>query len=109
EPVLQRDRRFPAELLQDEGVVAVATADTLRRREVVVALELDAGDALDYVDEVIDRHELRRAEVDRIAEVALHDPEHSADRVVDVREAARLHAVAPDLDRVRAVELRRDD
>src|SRR5213593_4593402 len=84
EPVLERDRRLPAEPLADQRVVAVPAAHALRRREVVLTLELDAGDRLDDVDEAVDRHELRRAEIDRLAEPALHDPEEALDRVVDV-------------------------
>src|SRR5207248_4617055 len=74
EPVLERDRGLPAELLADQRVVAVAPAHALRRRQIVLALELDSGDAFDDVDEAVDRHELRRAEVDRLGELALHDP-----------------------------------
>src|SRR5947209_15022269 len=90
EAVLERDRRLPPELFPDQRVVAVPPAHPLRRREDVLTLELDPCDALDDVDEAVDGHELRRPEIDRLRELALQEPEEALDRVVDVREAARL-------------------
>ena len=43
--------------------------DALGGVEVVVALELDAGDVLDDVDELVDRHAFVAAEVDRLDDV----------------------------------------
>ena len=73
--------------------------------QLVPPLERDPRDSLDDVDELVDRHELGRAEVDRVGDLRFDQPKDAIDRVVDVREASRLFAVAPDLDRVRAVEL----
>src|SRR5207253_2663596 len=80
EPGLERGRRLPAEPLEDERVVAVAAADSLRSRAVVVPLQLDARDLLDDVDEAVDRHQLRAAEVDRLAHLARDQPEDPVDR-----------------------------
>src|SRR5690606_38227925 len=44
------------------------------------------------------------ADVDRLADVAGHEPQRALEAVVDVGEAARLLAVAPDLDGVVAGE-----
>src|SRR3546814_238911 len=56
--VSQSDRRRPAVGLLDLGVVAVATAHTLRSVELVVALALDASDVLDDVDQLVDADQL---------------------------------------------------
>src|SRR6266508_1327826 len=72
EPVLERNRRLPAEQLADERVVAVPAADALGLGQVVPPLELDAGDLLDDVDEAVDRDQLGAADVDRLGDVALH-------------------------------------
>src|SRR5882762_8006674 len=101
ETVAQRDRRRPSELLLDQRVVAAAAAHTLGRVEIVPAPELRAGDAFDDVDELIDRHELVAADVDRIADVAVHEGASAVDAVVDVHETSRLLSVAPDFDVVR--------
>ena len=74
EPGGERRARLPAESLADERVVGVAAAHALGRIEVVAPLEPHAGDLLDDVDELVDRHELGGAEVDRLVDVALHDP-----------------------------------
>src|SRR5215213_3248271 len=78
ERLLQADceRRggLPAEALEDERVVRIPAANAFRRVEVVAPLQLYPRDVLDDVDELVDRDELGRAEVDRVANVALHDP-----------------------------------
>ena len=54
------------EFFEDQGVVAIAAVDALGGVEVVVALQLDAGDLLDDVDQLIDGDQLAGAEVDRL-------------------------------------------
>ena len=61
---LERELRLPAEQVGDHRVVGVAAAHALRRREVVVSSDLDPGDLGDDVDELVDRHQLRRAEIE---------------------------------------------
>src|SRR5262245_58381121 len=58
--------RLPAEDLVDQRVVAVAAGDALGGVEIVVALELHAGDRLGHIDELVDGHALGAAEVDRL-------------------------------------------
>ena len=93
----------------DQRVVAVAAADALGRGEVVVPRQRDAGDPLDDVDEFVDRDQLLGADVERLPDVAGGEPQRAVHAVVDVGEAARLLAVAPDLDLVVAAQDRRGD
>src|SRR5688500_14796797 len=108
-PVAQRNRRRPTELALDQRVIAIAAADALRRIELVPALELDARDLLHDVDESIDRHQLVASQIERVGDVACHDRVRAKEAIVDVHEAARLFAVAPDLDLAGSIELRPDD
>src|SRR6187399_1490714 len=73
ETVEQRDRGLPAVGLEDLGVVAVASAHALGRIELVLALAADARDALDDVDQAVDRDQFRAAQVDRLRAVAPED------------------------------------
>src|SRR5919198_3471801 len=54
----ERSAGLPAEALADQGVVGIPPAHALRRVEVVAAPQADAGDLLDRVDELVDRHQL---------------------------------------------------
>ena len=103
------DGGLPAEKFLDEGVVAAAAADAFGGVEFVVALEFDAGDVFDEVDELVDGDHFGGAEVDGVEDVAVHDGLGAVDAVVDVLEAAGLVAVAPDFDVVGAVEFGLDD
>src|SRR5262245_52243020 len=83
-PVAKPGVGLPAEDLLDEGVVGVATIDALGSRQVVLALELDLGDLLDDVDQLVDADQLARAEVDRLDPVAVGDLVDALDAVRDV-------------------------
>src|SRR5262249_11274317 len=91
---------------EDHRVVGVPPANALRRIEVVASLQAEAGDLLDDADELVDRDELRRAQVDRVDDVADHDLRRSVEAVVDIPEAPGLLAASPDLDLVAAGKLR---
>ena len=69
--VAQADGGLPAEYFLNERVVAVAAVDALGGVEVVVALELDAGDLFDDVDELVDGDQFAGAEVDGLEDVAV--------------------------------------
>ena len=78
----------------------------LRGIEVVVSLELHPGDLLDDIDQLIDGDQFVAAEIERLDDVTLgHEHDRAPGAVVDVHEAARLFAVAPDLDLVLAGSL----
>ena len=62
----------------------------------------DAGNPFDHVDELVDRHELVAADIQRLANVAGHQPQRAGKTVVDIHEASRLPAVAPDFDLARS-------
>src|SRR5690606_7530995 len=98
--VLEADRGRPAQTLANQRVVAVASPHPLRSVELVPALQLHAGDALDDLDELVDGDELIAADVERLADVAGREPERPLEAVVDVGEATRLLPVTPDLDAV---------
>ena len=107
--VAKRDARRPAETLHDQRVVAVAAVDALRGGQVVSALQFDAGNVFDDVHQLVDRDRLVAAEIERLDDVAGHDHLGALEAVVDVHEAARLLAGAPDLDLVTARQLGLDD
>ncbi len=96
--------RLPTQALLDQCVVAAPSAHALWGGEVIAAIQLDARDLLDDVDQLVDRDQLTAAEIDRRDDVARHDRLGSEHAVVDVGEAARLLTVAPDLDLVMARE-----
>ncbi|MCK7531980.1 MAG: hypothetical protein MZV63_13635 [Marinilabiliales bacterium] len=58
QPLAERRRRLPAQDAPDHRVVGVAAADAQRLRQVVAALDLDAGDLLDHRQELVDRDQL---------------------------------------------------
>jgi hypothetical protein len=60
---LQADVRFPTDLAGEPSVVAVTSPHALRRRQVVTATKGDPSDLLDNVDKLVDRDELRAAEI----------------------------------------------
>ena len=66
--------------------------------ELVAALQRDSRDAFDDVDQLVDRDQLIAADVERLIDLTVHQPERALEAVVDVGEATRLLAVAPDLD-----------
>src|SRR5207245_11394861 len=98
-----------AEVVLDLCIVAVAAVHSLGGIELVLALQLDAGDVLNEIHQAVDRHQLAGAEVDRLLDPAVHDPIDATDAVIDVHEAARLVALAPDLNLVVATKLCLDD
>src|ERR1700704_5420711 len=86
----------------NQAVVAVPAAHAQWGIEEVLAPQSNARDLFDDVDELIDRHQLAGADVDGIRDVGLGEHERAEYAVVDVHEASRLLAVAPDLDLIRA-------
>ena len=65
--------RRPAQVLADLRVVAVPTRDATRRIELVPPVELNPREVLGYVHELVYRHQLRTAEVDRLQDVRVRD------------------------------------
>jgi len=96
----ERQRRLPAQHLPDERVVAVAPGHAARRIEIVLALQRYLADLLGQADQGIDRNQLARPQIDRRRDqfIAMHDRVDAQHAFVDVHEAARLAAVAPDGD-----------
>src|SRR5262249_36633593 len=106
EPALQADRRRPVKLAPDFGVIRIAPAHALRRIELVAALELEAGDILHHSHHLVDGDKLVAAQIERLAAIALQDAQGAFRAIVDVDEASRLLAVAPDVDGVIAGDFR---
>ncbi len=77
--------------------------------EVVGAFELDAGDFLDDVDELVDGDQFVAADVDRFDDVAPEEVLGALEAIGDIHEGAGLVAVAPDFDFVFAGEFGLDD
>src|SRR5438270_4850100 len=61
QPIGQARAWLPVQQLLNQRVIRVAPIHSLGRREVVAALELQAGDLLDDVDELIDRDQFAGA------------------------------------------------
>ena len=57
-------------VLLDQGVVAVAAIHAFGRAQVVIALQLDAGDIFHDIDELVDGDRFAGAEVDGLENVA---------------------------------------
>ena len=60
-------------LLLIKRIVAAAAANSLRSVQLVVALDLDAGDFLGEIHEPVDGHHLGASNVDGIDDVAFHE------------------------------------
>src|SRR5260370_31916511 len=90
--------RLPAQDRAQPRVIAVPSADPLRTRQIMAVLYRLAGDLSHDVDQLIDGHQLVRAEIERQAVVGPHDAKDSLDAIVDVHKRAGLPAIAPDLD-----------
>src|SRR5260370_33976404 len=69
--------RLPAQDRAQPRVIAVPSADPLRTRQIMALLYRLAGDLSHDVDQLIDGHQLVRAEVERQAEVGPHDAKDS--------------------------------
>src|SRR6266516_2482112 len=82
------------------GIVGVPAVYTLRRAEVVAALETDPGDVLDEVHKLVDRYQLAGPEVDGLEDIACSDGQRSLEAVIYVHEGPRLVPVAPDFNAV---------
>src|ERR1043166_6138807 len=107
--IAEPDAGGPTKIFLDKRVVAVATVHALGGLEIVMALELDPGDLLPDVHQLIDRNQFVAAEVDWFENLAPKDLLSAVQTVVDVHEAACLMTVAPDLDLVFARDLGLDD
>jgi hypothetical protein len=94
----QWDRWFPVEHFPNQSVVTVTAIYAFWRIEVVAAFQLDPGDVLYNVDQLIDGHLLRAAEIDwKIYRSAVHDVLNPLDAVIDVHETPRLLSAPPNL------------
>src|SRR5260221_969089 len=101
---------LPVKILLNERIVTVPAVDPLGRIELVVALELDAGDILGHGNEIVDGDAFTAAEVDgEVDRLAVHDGAGALQAIGDVHETAPLSAVAPNFDLMPAGEFRRDD
>jgi prepilin-type N-terminal cleavage/methylation domain-containing protein/prepilin-type processing-associated H-X9-DG protein len=95
--------------LLDLRVVAVAAVDAFWRIELVVALEFDAGDVFDDVDELVDGNEFAGPDVQRFGDVARGQLLCAVEAIIDIHEGAGLFAVAPDFDFVLSGKFGADD
>src|ERR687897_3298590 len=98
EAFVEADLRLPSEVSLDERIVAGSAPHSLRGVELVPAAKPHAGDLLHDCHKLVDGQEVGTADVDWLGDVALHQELGAIDAIVDEHEAARLLAVAPDLD-----------
>ena len=61
-------------------------------------LALRSGESDDRLRDVLDRHLVRVADVDRLVDVGFHQPDDAVDQIADVAEAAGLLSAAEDRD-----------
>ena len=90
----QRGVRLPMQILPDEGVVAVAAIDALRRAEIVVALQFDACKFLGEINELVDRDGLARTQIDGLHDFRVHHEVDALQAVIDIHETAGLDPAA---------------
>src|SRR5712691_9713564 len=100
EAFLEADDRLPAQDLAQARVVAVASSHALRLGQVVLLLDVLAGDLGHDVDQLVDRDHTVLTEVERLAKVRPHQPGDALHAVVDVAVGPRLLAIAPHVDHV---------
>ena len=89
----------------DQLVVAASSPHPFGCSQIILPLQFDPGDSLRNVHQLVDRNHFRTAQIERVADVALHDFGRPLDAVVDVHEASRLLAVAPNFNFTRFVFL----
>ena len=85
ETILQRRIRPPAELLLDQAIVGVSTADAQGPGNVPDA-EILAGDFHDHLGQLIDAHHLLGTDVDGPDPVRAHEAENTLETLVDIQE-----------------------
>ncbi len=103
ESVVEGDGGLPAELLEDQLVVAVPATHALGAGDVLDGQVL-LVEGLNHLHHVVHGDHLGASQVERLLEVRLGDAQDALHAVVDEGEGARLHAVAPHLDLVRGSE-----
>src|SRR5712692_337388 len=85
-------------MLLDKSIIAVPAIHTLGRAEIVIALQLDSGNFLRDIDQLIYRYGLTRSEIDRLQNLGIHDQMDAFQAVINEHEATGLIAWAPDID-----------
>src|SRR5260370_19964120 len=78
--------------------MAVRAIHTFGRAEVVIALQLDSGNFLREIDQLIYRHRLTRSEIDLLQHFRIHDQIDAYQAVINEHEATSLIARSPDID-----------
>src|SRR3989440_7581860 len=106
EAIIEPSPWLPIQHLTQTAIIAISAPDALRLGDIVLLLEVLSRDPADEVDQLVDRHEMLRSQVDRLPVVGVHDPGQPLDAVPNVAETARLLAVPPDLDRRALLRLR---
>ena len=89
--------RVPIRVALDECVVAAAAANPFWSIKLVIALDADSGDLFDEIHEPVNGHHLGAPNVDGIDNLAIHECACSVKAVIDKHKAARLLAIAPNL------------
>src|ERR1017187_9071627 len=102
EAVAKPDGRFPAEAIDDQGVIAVAPVYAFWSISVIGALESNAGNLFHKINQAVDAHEFTGSEIDWLVDFAIHNRLRALYAVVDIHEAACLLPVSPDVDFVNA-------
>jgi len=78
----------------NQRVIAVAAVDALGSAQIVVPLQLHAGNLFGHVYQLVDGHQFTGTKVDGRQNVALEEIDDALGAVVDIHEAAGLMAVA---------------
>src|SRR5262249_12659185 len=94
----QRRARFPVQDALDHRVVAVTACHAAWSGGVVLSLKLHASDVLNDVDEVVNGNQFARSQVDGFSQqvIAVGDHVDALHAVIDIHEASRGGAIAPD-------------
>lgn len=89
---------LPSHQLLDERVVTAPTPHPLGGAKVVFPLQPYPGNVFRDVDQLVHRDHLRASQVERLADVALHNLSRSIDAVVDGHKAPGLLTIPQNLD-----------
>ncbi len=96
--LLQGNRRLPTEYLVQTGVIAVASADTLRLTQFVALHQRLTCNPGNEIDQFVDGNQAVCAEIKRLMIVGSHQANQTLYTIVDIHERAGLLTVAPNLD-----------
>src|ERR1035437_5785720 len=84
QPLLQPDGGFPTQYFTQTSIVTVPTAHALRSSKVVSLRDPFASDPRHHIDQLVNRYEFIRSQIERVAVVRSHDPDQSFHTIIHI-------------------------